>query len=36
MCFAAFLIGALLGGISYRWYGDEIEQFLDWLFRGGK
>lgn len=36
MCFFAFLIGLILGGICYRWCGEEIEEFLSWMFRGGK
>ncbi len=36
MCFAAFLIGVILGLIAYRWYGVQIEEFLDWAFRGRK
>lgn len=35
MCFIAFLVGVLLGGITYRWYGPQIEEFLDWAL-GGK
>lgn len=36
MCFAGFLLGVILGLILYRWYGVQIEEFLDWALRGGK
>ncbi len=36
MGFAWLLTGTILGMITYRWFGVQIEEFLDWVFRGGK
>ena len=34
MGFAWFLVGTIFGMITYRWFGVQIEEFLDWAFSG--
>ena len=34
MGFAWLVFGWFLGMFTYRWFGVQIEEFLDWAFRG--